>query len=59
MNLYQQLALGEAKKQFAHYVVDCLTFRNSYINNQLHNYVEFRSAIETSRIIAANTFWAW
>lgn len=52
MNLYQQLAFGEAKKQFAHYIVDCITVRNSYVNIQLHNYVEYRSAIETSCTIA-------
>lgn len=52
MNFFQQLAMGEAKKQFAHYIVDCLTMRNSYANIQLHNYVEYRSAIETSRTIA-------
>ena len=44
--------MGEAKKQFAHYIVDCIAMRNTYANIQLHNYVEYRSAIETSRTIA-------
>ena len=56
--LYQQLAWGEAKKQYAHYIVDCLTIKNSYVNIYLHNVVETFSAIETSRTIA-NTYRGW
>lgn len=58
MNLYQQLAFGEAEKQFAHYIVDCVTLQNSYWNIQLHNYVEYCSAIETSHTVA-NAFRSW
>lgn len=50
--LYQQLAWGEAKKQYAHYIVDCLTIKNSHVNIYLHNVVETFSAIETSHTIA-------
>ena len=53
MTLYQQLALGEAKKRYAHYVVDCLALRNTHVNIQLHNFVEYLSAIETSHTIAS------
>ena len=58
MNLYQQLAMGEAKKQFAHYIVDCVTLRNSYENIALHNLVENLSAMETTRTIS-NAFRNW
>lgn len=56
--LYQQLALGEAKKRYAHFIVDCLTLRNTYANTQLHNFVEHLSAMETSRTIAS-FFRSW
>ena len=55
---YQQLAFGEAKKQFAHFVVDCITVRNSNKNIFLHNWVENMSAIETSRTLV-NAFRTW
>ena len=58
MNLFQQLALGESKKQFAHYVVDCLTVQNSYINIQLHNLVEHLSAMEATQTIE-NAYRIW
>ena len=56
--LYRQLAWGEAKKQYAHYIVDCLTLKNSYVNTYLHNVVETLSAMETSRTIA-NAYRGW
>lgn len=56
--LYQQLAFGEAKKQYAHYIVDCFTIRNSFENIQLHNLVEYFSAMETSLTIA-NAYRNW
>ena len=58
MKLYQQLAMGETKKHFAHYIVDCFTARYSYENIALHNLVETLSAMETSRTIA-NAFRTW
>ena len=56
--LYQQLAWGEVKKQYVHYIVDCLTLKNSYANTKLHNFVETLSATETSRTLA-NAYRNW
>ncbi len=51
MNMFQQLAFCEAKKRYAHYIVDCFTMPNSYVNMQLHNLVEYLSARETTNTI--------
>ena len=56
--LYLQLAWGAAKKQYAHYIVDCLTLKSSYVNTYLYNVVETLSAMETSRTIA-NAYRSW
>ena len=56
--LYQQLALGEAKKRYAHFIVDYLTLRNTYANTQLYNFVERLFTIETSCTIAS-FFRSW
>lgn len=58
MNLFQQLSLGESKKHFSHYVVDCFTVQNSYVNIQLHNLVEYLSAMETAQTIE-NAYRIW
>lgn len=58
MNLFEQLAIGKAKKQYVHYIVDCITIRNSYENIQLHTLVENMSVMETSRTIV-NALRIW
>ena len=58
MNLYQQLALGEAKKHFAHSLIDSFTVPYTFINIQLHNLVEYLSATETAHTIE-NAYRIW
>lgn len=56
--LYQRLLLGDLKKRYAHYIVDCLTPIGSYANILLHNFAEFLSAMETYQTFL-NVFEGW
>ncbi len=52
MTIFQQLALGEAKKRYAHDFVDSITVKYSYNYYMLHNWVEY-----LSRWDKVNTFY--
>ncbi|MCI9405217.1 MAG: hypothetical protein HFJ22_07350 [Clostridia bacterium] len=58
MNMYQQLALGEMKKNFAHNLIDSLTVQGTLVNIQLHNLVEYLSTMEKAHTME-NTYRIW
>ncbi len=56
--MYQQLALGEMKKNFAHNLIDSLTVQGTLVNIQLHNLVEYLSTMEKAHTME-NTYRIW
>lgn len=51
MNLFQQFAAGEAKKQVAQNFVDLFSQKNSPLNFWLTNWVNILATIDKSRTI--------
>lgn len=57
MNFFQ-IMRGEAKKELVHNIINCIAVKYSYSYYLLHNWVEYCSAMEKSRMISnANRIW--